>query len=108
MQYTEWFLNGKQNPRPYVKIVRNGRYNSKTVDSSAISILDGDGGLGIHIGPMAIRLAIQKAKKFGVGCVVVKNAGHLGGAGYHASLAAKEGCIGQVIQLKVIWAINND
>ena len=45
---------------------------------------------------MAMKLAIQKAKKFGIGCVIVKNAGHLGGAGYHAGLAAKEGCIGQV------------
>ena len=45
---------------------------------------------------MAMRMAIQKAKKYGVGCVIVKNAGHLGGAGYHTSLAAKDGCIGQV------------
>ena len=52
--------------------------------------------LGIHVGPMAMKLAIEKAKKYGMGCVIVKNAGHLGGAGYHANLAAKEGCIGQV------------
>ena len=51
----------------------------------------------MHVGPMAMKLAIQKAKQFGVGCVIVKNAGHLGGAGYHTSLAAKEGCIGQVM-----------
>ena len=43
-----------------------------------------------------MKLAIEKAKKYGMGCVIVKNAGHLGGAGYHANLAAKEGCIGQV------------
>ena len=46
-----------------------------------------------------MKLAIQKAKKFGIGCVIVKNAGHLGGAGYHAGLAAKEGCIGQVSRM---------
>ena len=88
-QYTEWYLGGNQNPKPYVKIV-NG-YS----ETSAVSIIDGDGALGIHVGPMAMKLAIEKAKKFGMGCVIVKNAGHLGGAGYHASLAAKEGCIGQ-------------
>ena len=44
-----------------------------------------------------MKLAIQKAKQFGIGCVLVKNAGHLGGAGYHASMAAKQGCIGQVL-----------
>ena len=90
-------MNGAQNPRPYVKIVRNGR--DSTTDSSAVSVMDGDGGLGLHVGPMAMGLAIQKAKKFGVGCVIVKNAGHLGGAGYHTSLAAKDGCIGQVIKV---------
>ena len=94
-QYTEWFVSGTQNPRPYVKIVRNGRNPGSS--SSAVSILDGDGGLGLHVGPMAMKLAIQKAKQFGIGCVIVKNAGHLGGAGYHTSLAAKEGCIGQVM-----------
>ena len=80
-----------------MKIVRNGRDIES--DNNAVSIIDGDGGLGLHVGPMAMRLAIQKAKKFGVGCVIVKNAGHLGGAGYHTSLAAKDGCIGQVICL---------
>ena len=87
-------MTGAQNPKPYVKIVRNGRDMDSTYN--AVSIIDGDGGLGLHVGPMAMRLAIQKAKKFGVGCVIVKNAGHLGGAGYHTSIAAKEGCIGQV------------
>ena len=89
-------MEGKQNPQPYVKILRNGKTGSDDLDVSAVSIIDADGGLGIHIGPMAMKLAIQKAKKYGIGCVIVKNAGHLGGAGYHAGLAAKEGCIGQV------------
>ena len=66
------------------------------IENSAVSIIDADGALGIHVGPMAMKLAIKKAKAFGIGCVIVKNAGHLGGAGYHANLAAKEGCIGQV------------
>ena len=63
--------------------------------------------LGIHVGPMAMKLAIEKAKKYGMGCVIVKNAGHLGGAGYHANLAAKEGCIGQVhTQNSLIYSSN--
>ena len=99
LQYTDWYLEGKQNPQPYVKIIRNGKTGSDDHDVSAVSIIDADGGLGIHVGPMAMKLAIQKAKKFGIGCVIVKNAGHLGGAGYHAGLAAKEGCIGQVSRM---------
>ena len=57
-QYTEWFLHGKQNPRPYVKIVKSGRSNQ--LENSAVSIMDADGGLGIHVGPMAMKLAIKK------------------------------------------------
>ena len=44
-QYTEWFLHGKQNPRPYVKIVKSGRSNQ--LGNSAVSIIDADGGLGL-------------------------------------------------------------
>ena len=44
-QYTEWFLHGKQNPRPYVKIVKSGRSNQ--LENSAVSIIDADGGLGM-------------------------------------------------------------
>ena len=32
-----------------------------------------------------------------MGAVNVINAGHLGGAGYHASMAAEQGCVGHVM-----------
>ena len=54
----------------------------------------GDGGLGIHVGPGAMRRGIAKAKEYGMGVATVANAGHLGGAGYHATLAAKAGMLG--------------
>ena len=85
-KYVDWFRAGKQNPRPSFKVER---------ERGSTAVLDGDGALGLHAAPVAMRLAVSKAKEHGVGCVIVRNAGHLGGAGYHAALAAREGCVGQ-------------
>jgi LDH2 family malate/lactate/ureidoglycolate dehydrogenase len=60
-------------------------------------VVDADSALGIHVGPFAMRLAVEKAKQYGVGTVTVFNHGHLGGAGYHAKLAADAGCIGHCL-----------
>ena len=39
-------------------------------------------------------MAIEKAKKYGMGMVAVRNSCHYGIAGYYATMAAKAGCIG--------------
>jgi hypothetical protein len=39
-------------------------------------------------------MAIDKAKKYGLGMVVVRNSCHYGIAGYYASQACDQGCIG--------------
>ena len=39
-------------------------------------------------------MAIDKAKKYGMGMVVVRNSCHYGIAGYYTSMATKQGCIG--------------
>jgi L-2-hydroxycarboxylate dehydrogenase (NAD+) len=44
----------------------------------ATALLDGGLGLGLSVGPHAMRLAIAKAKKYGVGFVVVQNSTHYG------------------------------
>jgi len=64
----------------------------KETDTTAL--LDGNLGLGLYIGPYAMKLAIEKAKKHGVGFVAVKNSTHYGIAGYYATMAADAGCIG--------------
>jgi hypothetical protein len=47
-------------------------------------------GLGLYIGPYCMNLAIQKAKKYGVGFVAVQNSTHYGIAGYYSTMASKE------------------
>lgn len=53
----------------------------------AWAIVNGQSGL-------AMRTAVAKAKTCGIAYVGVRNSCHYGAAGYYASLAADEGCIG--------------
>ncbi len=51
-------------------------------ESDATALVDGNMGLGLVVGPWCMKLAIEKAKKCGIGCVVVQNSTHFGIAGY--------------------------
>ena len=73
------------NPRPQWRIVR---------ESPSTATIDGDGGLGIILGPKAMQIAIDKARTAGVGIVTMFNGRHLGAAGYHAMLAAQADMVG--------------
>lgn len=76
------------NPRPNLQIVR---------ESDTTATVDADWALGSHIAPWAMRLAIEKAAKHGVGSVSVYNSGHISGCGYSAMLAAEAGMLGHVM-----------
>ena len=64
----------------------------KETDTTAL--VDGHLGLGLHVGPYCMRLAIEKAKKHGVGFVACQRSTHYGIAGYYATMAAEAGCVG--------------
>ena len=64
----------------------------KVTDTTAL--VDGHLGLGLYIGPHCMQMAIDKAKKHGVGFVAVKNSTHYGIAGYYVTMATEAGCIG--------------
>jgi LDH2 family malate/lactate/ureidoglycolate dehydrogenase len=59
-------------------------------------LLDGDGGLGHLPSQRAMRLAMEKASKCGVGVVSVRNSNHFGAAGAYATMAPARGLIGFV------------
>eukprot|EP00977_Amphora_coffeiformis_P030031 scaffold44390_cov153-Amphora_coffeaeformis.AAC.1 len=63
-------------------------------ETETTALLDGNLGLGLYIGPFAMQMAIQKAKKYGVGFVAVKNSTHYGIAGYYTLMASQNNCIG--------------
>ena len=63
-------------------------------ETETTAVVDGHNGMGQVIGTRAMKLAIEKAKKYGMGMVVVRNSCHYGIAGYYTSLATENGCIG--------------
>ncbi|MBE6656678.1 MAG: Ldh family oxidoreductase [Ruminococcaceae bacterium] len=63
-------------------------------ETETTAVVDGHHGMGQVIGYKAMSMAIEKAKKYGMGMVAVRNSCHYGIAGYYATMAAKAGCIG--------------
>ncbi len=64
------------------------------VDGGAIAVIDGRDGVGQVIAAHAMRNAIARAKKHGIGAVAVRNSGHFGTAMYYTRMASQEGCVG--------------
>ena len=83
--YIDRIVDGIQNPVTNYEIVK---------ETETTAVVDGHDGMGQVIGYKSMKMAIEKAKKYGMGMVVVRNSCHYGIAGYYASMATKEGCIG--------------
>ena len=63
-------------------------------ETPCTAVVDGHDGMGQVIGYKSMQMAIDKAKKYGMGMVAVRNSCHYGIAGYYATMATKQGCIG--------------
>lgn len=63
-------------------------------DMPATALWDGNHGMGHVVGKKAMQTAIDKAKKYGIGAVAVRNSTHYGIAGYYATMAAQQNMIG--------------
>ena len=63
-------------------------------ETETTAVVDGHNGMGQVIGVKTMQMAIDKAKKYGMGMVVVRNSCHYGIAGYYTSMATRAGCIG--------------
>ncbi len=72
------------NPKPKIKIKKI---------SQSISHINADDSIGFVAADIAIKKAIQNAKKTGIGLVAVKNSGHYGLSGYYAEQAVKKNLI---------------
>jgi L-2-hydroxycarboxylate dehydrogenase (NAD+) len=83
--YYDRIKQGIQFPTTTFEIVREGPTSA---------VIDGHHGMGHVIGKHSMQLAIDKAKKFGMGMVVVRNSTHYGIAGYYVLMATNVGMIG--------------
>ena len=63
-------------------------------DRLSMAVIDAHDGMGQLAGIQGMQLAIDKAKKYGVGMVSVRNSNHFGIAGYYSMMAAKQGLMG--------------
>ncbi|MHA1821166.1 MAG: Ldh family oxidoreductase [Promethearchaeota archaeon] len=76
---------GQQKPVTKIDVIR---------DMGAIARLNGNNGMGQPVSHKAMSMAIEKAKKYGIGMAVVEGSNHYGIAGYYALMASQQGCIG--------------
>ncbi len=88
--YVEMFSIGRLNPNPNISIVR---------DKKSVATVDGDGGLGLIVGPKANEIAMDKASNHGSGWVSVCNTNHYGIASYYSLKALERDMIG--------WSMTN-
>jgi L-2-hydroxycarboxylate dehydrogenase (NAD+) len=63
-------------------------------ETETTALLDGHHGMGHVIAHRSMRLAMDKAKRYGLGAVTVRNGTHFGIAGYYPLMAANEGMMG--------------
>jgi L-2-hydroxycarboxylate dehydrogenase (NAD+) len=74
-----------QNPVTRVDVVR---------DCLATAVVDGHDGMGMVVAKRCMEMAIEKARRHGLGMVVARNSTHYGIAGYYALMACKANMIG--------------
>lgn len=83
----------------YVRLWEKKRINTKPDirvihETPSTATVDGDAGLGLVVAPFAMKIAIEKAEKFGSGWVAVRNSNHFGIAAYHTLMATEKNMIG--------------
>ena len=66
-------------------------------ESEATVLVDGHHGMGHVIAYRCMRMAMEKARRYGLGAAAVRNSTHFGIAGYYPLMAAKEGMIGLTV-----------
>ena len=66
-------------------------------DQDAIALIDGGNGLGQIAAHRAMRMNIQKAKKFGIGLTLIRNTNHIGILAFYSLLAAEKGMVGMIM-----------
>jgi len=83
----------------YAQHLREGRVNGKAKPAilkrkGATCLVDARGGLAYEAAAIAVKQAIERAKRYGVAFCGVTNSHHFGAAGYHLAPIAEAGLIG--------------
>ena len=86
----------------YVRKIMNGLMDERTTietvsDNKTVSILDANHGFGQVAGIRGMSICIDKASKYGVGIVGIRNSNNFGTAGFLAEMAIEKSMIGIVL-----------
>jgi L-2-hydroxycarboxylate dehydrogenase (NAD+) len=86
----------------YYDRIKSGLHRTTTEievvkETETTALLDGHHGMGHVIAYRAMRMAMDKARRHGVGAVAVRNSTHFGIAGYYPLMAAREGLMGLTV-----------
>jgi LDH2 family malate/lactate/ureidoglycolate dehydrogenase len=84
-RYYTGLKNGVMVPKPNVRVIH---------ETPVTALIEGGAALGQVAGKQGMNLAIEKAKKNGMGFVAVRNSNHYGIAGYYSLMALKNDLIG--------------
>lgn len=85
--------------RRYVNHIREGIIDPSgepeiVYETPVSAVVNGHNGVGQYIAKFSMRKAIEKARVFGVGMIIVRNSNHHGIAGYYAEMATSERMVG--------------
>lgn len=83
--YLTRIQNGAINTKPNMQFVKGER---------AMQVMDADGASGYTAGRVAMEKAIDLAKEYGLGMVLVRNSNHFGAAALYAQMAVDAGMMG--------------
>ncbi|MEA5093548.1 MAG: Ldh family oxidoreductase [Sedimentibacter saalensis] len=83
--YIDRIKEGIQSPVTLFEVIK---------ETATTAVVDGHDGMGMIVGYKSMNMAIEKAKKYGMGMVAARNSTHYGIAGYYAMMAAKQNMIG--------------
>ncbi|XP_058806678.1 uncharacterized oxidoreductase YjmC [Phymastichus coffea] len=97
--YRGHFSHGMNRMEMYVNDIRHKLTDPKARpqvvnDFQAIALVDGNNSLGQVVGKYCMKLAIEKACKFGIGMVAARGSNHYGICGYYALMAMEHDMIG--------------
>ncbi len=90
--YEQQISDGGANPRPDITIVH---------DHAAVALLDADGGFGHAASALAVDMAGERAERFGIGAIGIRNSNHYGAAGIYARRLAERRLIG--LSTSSVW-----
>ena len=96
------FTHGFMRLERYINCIRSGGIKTDgnyevVYDSPSWASINGKDNLGIVISYKAMKLAMEKAKKTGVGIVNVRGSHHFGAAGYYTSMCADNDMVGMAM-----------